>query len=148
MNHFFEAPFRTAPGSHRLAACARGMEEDDKDAYLNPAIQGVNFAVRLGAGVVVRAVVSVDVLKTHFGAGESTAEWIEVSRRHAGLLQWLALLQYQESGVLPLVLTCKTVEQQMRGERSRTQAQLEREPERSPGGRQVELASAPTRLIS
>jgi hypothetical protein len=147
MNHAFEATLHAAPTSYRIGGCARGFEDDDKDAYLNPAIQGVNIAVRLPSGAVVRAVVAVDVLKTHFGAGDSTAEWVEVSRRHAGLLQWLALLQYEEAGVLPLVLTCKTVEQQLRGERSRTQAQAEREPERNIGSRQVELASAPTRLI-
>jgi hypothetical protein len=147
MNHAFESTLHTST-NHRVAACARLVEDDDKGAYLNPAVQGVNFAVRLPTGAVVRAVVAVDVLKTHFGAGESTAEWIEVSRRHAGLLQWLALLQYEESGMLPLVLTCKTVEQQLRGERSRTQAQIEREPERTAGARQVELASAPNRLIT
>jgi hypothetical protein len=137
-----------APSNHRVANRAKGIEDDDKDAYLNPAVQGVNFAVTLPTGTVVRAVVAVDVLKAHFGAGDSPAEWIEISRRHAGLLQWLALLQYEEFAQLPLVLTCKTVEQQLRGERSRTQAQIEREPERSAGLRQVELASAPSRLIS
>ena len=148
MNHSFDVPLRTTATSHRIGGIARGVEDDDTLAYLNPAVQGVNFAVRLPSGAMVRAVVALDVLKTHFGAGDSAAEWIEVSRRHAGLLQWLALLQYEETGVLPLVLTCKTVEQQMRGERSRTQAQIEREPERPGGGRQVELASAPTRLIA
>ena len=142
----------TLPRFHRFGIAGKAVEEEGADAYLNPAIQGVNIAVTLPGGAMVRAVVSADVLKTHFGAGESAAEWIEVSRRHAGLLQWLAHLLYEETGTLPLVITCKTVEQQMRGERSRDQSQQSdtgRElPERVTTGRQVVLASAPARMIS
>ncbi|HET9646242.1 MAG TPA: hypothetical protein VFP68_23455 [Burkholderiaceae bacterium] len=120
----------------------------EEDAYLNPPIRGVNFAVNIGLGTSIRAVVSAEVLKAHFGAKDDPKSWVTTVKRQMGLLQWLAELQWLASKGEPLVLTLRSVEAHLESERKHHQTQQVEEDSPSQAEVKARLEDAPSQLIA
>lgn len=73
------------------------------EARLCQVIQGVEFWVRAGpdseaSGDVVRAVIAVEALKEHFGAGDAPEAWLAAFENHRATIEQQACDLYAKTG--------------------------------------------------